>query len=74
MLTDPNSSAPVISVEPLAFAIKDAPAAVGVARTRIYDAIKNNELTARKAGKSTIIEASELRRWIQSLPTRGRSP
>jgi hypothetical protein len=60
--------------EPLALPIEHAPRAAGVARTRIFQAIANNELTARKAGKATIIELPELRRWIQSLPTRGREP
>jgi hypothetical protein len=35
-------------------------------------AIRDEELTARKAGKSTVIEADELRRWLRSLPTKGR--
>jgi hypothetical protein len=43
-------------------------------RTRIFQAIRDGELTARKAGKSTIIEVYELRRWVRSLPTRGRKP
>jgi excisionase family DNA binding protein len=46
----------------------------GFSRTRIYNAIKDEELTARKDGRATVIEISELRRWIQSLPTRGRQP
>jgi hypothetical protein len=64
----------MIAFEPLALPIEHAPQAVGVARTRIFEAIANNELTARKAGKATIIELIELRRWVQSLPTRGREP
>jgi len=64
----------MIAFEPLALPIEHAPQAAGVARTRIFQAIASNELTARKAGKATIIELTELRRWIQSLPTRGREP
>jgi hypothetical protein len=45
---------------------------VGRTRTRIFSAIKDNELTARKDGKATLIEVDELRRWVRSLPTRGR--
>jgi hypothetical protein len=48
--------------------------ATGVSRTRIFMAIRDEELTARKAGKSTVIEADELRRWLRSLPTKGREP
>jgi hypothetical protein len=65
---------PETPLEPLAVAIEQAPRVAGVARTRIYDAIAKNQLTARKAGKATIIELPELRRWIRSLPTRGRAP
>jgi excisionase family DNA binding protein len=56
---------------PLAYPVEEAGDAVGVSRTRIFEAIRNNELTARKAGRATIIEATELRRWLSSLPTRG---
>ncbi len=56
---------------PLAYPIEEAGAAAGVSRTRIFEAIRKNELTARKAGKATIIEVSELQRWVRSLPTRG---
>jgi hypothetical protein len=41
-------------------------------RTRIFQAIRDGELTVRKAGKSTIIEIDELRRWVRSLPVRSR--
>jgi hypothetical protein len=55
---------------PLAYPIEEAGPAAGVSRTRIYEAIRKNELTARKAGKATIIEVGELQRWLRSLPTR----
>lgn len=51
-----------------------AAAVTGRTRTRIFAAIKNKEITAHKDGRATIIEAAELRRWIRSLPTTGRSP
>jgi hypothetical protein len=56
---------------PLAYPVEEAGAAAGVSRTRIFEAIRKNELTARKAGKATIIEVSELQRWVRSLPIRG---
>ena len=55
---------------PLANPVEEAGAAAGVSRTRIFEAIRKNELTARKAGKATIIEVGELQRWVRSLPTR----
>jgi excisionase family DNA binding protein len=56
---------------PLAYPVGEAGQAVGVSRTRIFEAIKNKELTARKAGRATLIEVEELQRWLRSLPTRG---
>ena len=64
----------VSTLTPIAVAIEDAPMAVGVSRTRIFEAIRNSELLARKAGRSTIIEVDELKRWVSSLPLRTDSP
>jgi len=53
---------------------EEADESTGFSRTRIFQAIRKAELTARKDGKSTIIETDELLRWLRSLPTRGRRP
>jgi excisionase family DNA binding protein len=53
---------------------EEAAESTGFSRTRIFQAIRKAELTARKDGKSTIIETDELLRWLRSLPTRGRCP
>jgi hypothetical protein len=53
---------------PIAVPIEAAPRIVGVSRTRIFEAIRNSEISARKAGRSTIIEIDELKRWVKSLP------
>jgi hypothetical protein len=62
------------ALAPIAVAIEDAPRIVGVSRTRIFEAIRNSELSARKAGRSTIIEVDELKRWVSSLPKRVEMP
>ena len=54
----------------ISYSVEDAGNAVGLSRTRIFEAIKSGELEARKAGRATIIEADELRRWIKSMPVR----
>ena len=52
----------------------EAAATTGFSRTRIFQAIRAEELTARKGGKAIVIETDELLRWLRSLPTRGRRP
>ena len=52
----------------------EAAQSTGFSRTRIFQAIRDAELTARKDGKATVIETDELLRWLRSLPTRGRQP
>jgi hypothetical protein len=56
----------------IACSIDKAAQAVGVSRTRIFDAVRKKELTARKAGRATIVEVDELKRWVRSLPVKGR--
>jgi excisionase family DNA binding protein len=58
----------------LAFTPDEAAESTGFSRTRIFQAIRAEELTARKDGKATVIETDELLRWLRSLPTRGRQP
>jgi excisionase family DNA binding protein len=52
----------------------EAASSTGFSRTRIYNAIRDAELMARKDGKATVIELAGLERWVRSLPTRGRAP
>lgn len=59
---------------PLAYAIEDVPGVSGLTRTRVFEAIRQKQLMARKIGRRTIVEAAELQRFIATLPTRGREP
>ena len=56
----------------VAYTIARAVAVSGRSRSRIFQAIKDGELQARKDGRSTIITDAELRRWINAMPTIGR--
>jgi excisionase family DNA binding protein len=56
----------------LAYPIDEAAKAAGVTRERLYQAVRANELTARKAGRSTLVLRSDLETWLLSLPTRGK--
>lgn len=60
-----DSTTPALSYSP-----ETAAAATGVSRTRIFNALRDNELTAKKHGRRTIIPAQELTRWIESMPAR----
>jgi excisionase family DNA binding protein len=67
-----SDSKPPLS--PISYTPEQAAAVTGRSRSRIFKAIKNAELTARKDGKATLLEDTELRRWVSSLPTIGRQP
>jgi hypothetical protein len=56
----------------IAYTPAQAALATGRSRSRIFKAIKDGELTARKDGKATLLEDGELRRWVRTLPTIGR--
>jgi hypothetical protein len=62
------------SIPRLAVKIEDAPIVTGASRSRIYGAIRQKQLTARKAGRSTIILIDELTAWLRSLPAVGKPP
>ncbi len=57
-----------------AYTPAQAAAATGRNKTRIFNAIKNGELIARKDGKATLLEGEELRRWVRSMPVIQRQP
>lgn len=40
----------------------------GLSRTSIYDALKRGDLTARKAGRRTLIAFEELENYLSQLP------
>lgn len=41
----------------------------GLSRSFIYEAMKRGELSARKAGRRTLISFSELEEYLANLPT-----
>lgn len=52
----------------IAFTPDVAAIVTGRSRTRIFLAIKNGELIAKKDGGATIIESDQLRSWISAMP------
>jgi helix-turn-helix protein len=59
---------------PIALKISEVVAASRIGRTRIYEAIKDGELRARKNGKSTLVLHADLVDWLNRLPTISPKP
>jgi excisionase family DNA binding protein len=58
-------------VDHISYTPEESARVTGRSRTRIFKAIRQGELSARKDGRATIIEAEELRRWVRSFPAMG---
>jgi excisionase family DNA binding protein len=56
----------------IAYPLTEAAHLVGVSRTRIFDAVRKRELTARKAGRVSLVTRDDLEAWIKTLPVKGR--
>lgn len=53
---------------PIAVTIPDAVKVSGMSRTSIYEALKRGDLSARKAGRRTLISFADLQAYLASLP------
>jgi excisionase family DNA binding protein len=53
---------------PIAVTIPDAVKASGMSRSSIYEALKRGDLSARKAGRRTLISFADLQTYLASLP------
>jgi excisionase family DNA binding protein len=51
-----------------ALSISEACGTAGIGRTKIYEAIRDGSLKARKCGKRTLILRNELREFLAGLP------
>ena len=49
--------------------VADACTIAGIGRTKLYQAIKERKLKARKLGARTIILRTDLQKFLASLPT-----
>lgn len=54
---------------PISVTIPDAVKASGMSRTSIYEALKRGDLSARKAGRRTLISFADLQAYLAALPT-----
>ncbi len=55
-------------MQSISVTIPQAVAMTGLGRSSIYLLLKEKKLTARKAGKRTLILAADLEEYIRSLP------
>ena len=53
---------------PISVTIPDAVKATGMSRTRLYELLQQNKITARKAGRRTLISFADLEAYLASLP------
>ena len=53
---------------PISVTIPDAVKASGMSRTSIYEALKRGDLSARKAGRRTLISFADLQAYLAALP------
>jgi excisionase family DNA binding protein len=59
-----NNSSP----EPEGLSVGEACRVAGIGRTKLYQAIAEGELKARKLGKRTLILRGDLQRFLKNLP------
>lgn len=54
--------------KPISVTIPEAVRLSGISRTAIYSALQRKALTARKAGRRTLISFADLEAYLASLP------
>jgi excisionase family DNA binding protein len=52
----------------IAYTVDDAARVIGVSRGFVYTLFKSGALTARKAGRRTLVTRDDLVRYLESLP------
>jgi excisionase family DNA binding protein len=52
----------------LAYGVSEAATVAALGRSTVYAAIRRGELTARKAGRRTVVLAADLEAWLKALP------
>lgn len=53
---------------PIAVTIPEAVKLSGISRSGIYQALKRRDMTAKKAGRRTLISFAELEAYLANLP------
>jgi excisionase family DNA binding protein len=58
-----------LRAEKIAYSVAEVSQLISVGRTTIYGAIKNGDLRTNKIGRRTLVTATSLQMWMDSLPT-----
>lgn len=58
-------------MNPIAITIPDAVRLSGRSRSALYEALKRGELSAKKAGRRTLIPFADLEAYLANLPAYG---
>jgi excisionase family DNA binding protein len=53
---------------PISMTVPNAVKATGLSRSRLYEELKKGTLTAKKAGRRTLISFADLKAFLDSLP------
>jgi excisionase family DNA binding protein len=59
--------------ERAAYSVPEVQFRTGLCRDRVYSLIREGKLVARKLGRRTLVTATDLEAFLQSLPTFGRA-
>ena len=60
-----------LTTDRAAYSVPEALAKLGIGRDKLYGLIREGRLPARKLGRRTLIVASDLEAFLQSLPRMG---
>jgi excisionase family DNA binding protein len=57
----------------VAYSVPETMLALGVCRDSIYKLIRDGRLPAKKVGRRTVVLATDLQKFLESLPTIGEA-
>lgn len=69
-----RNTTPKSQVEPAGLRVEDAAAYLGVGRSKIFDLLKDGELTQLKIGRSLVIPRASLEALLSRASTRNNLP
>jgi hypothetical protein len=59
---------------PISHRVPTVASLTGIPETKIWQAIRDGQLAAKKIGRTTVVEDAEARRFVSGLPNRAPNP